>query len=160
MILDVGCGNHPQGDINVDKCRHTFEIAQKSKIPIKTKANVIAVGEYLPFIDNTFDNVICIHTIEHADNPLQFLKELIRVSKRHIKIRCPHRFSSLAKMPYHKNFFNKKWFKTALEKMDVRFKISSNYQPFPSFSLFINLVKRTFEISIDIQKTETSKDLS
>lgn len=53
--------------------------------------------------------------IEHSFQPHIFLKELIRVSKSKVLIKCPHRFGKLAKMPYHKVFLNCSWFNRELK---------------------------------------------
>jgi ubiquinone/menaquinone biosynthesis C-methylase UbiE len=49
------------------------------------------IGEALPFGDDTFDCVTTYQTLEHVQNPLQVLKEMIRVTKPGggIYIRCP-----------------------------------------------------------------------
>lgn len=41
-----------------------------------------ADGENLPFDKHEFDYSICCHVLEHAEDPTQFLKEQMRVSKR------------------------------------------------------------------------------
>ena len=114
--LDVGCGNCKRGSIGVDRFRFSREVgAQKSLT--KTLVDVIAVGEYLPFIDSCFEKVFSYHSIEHSDCPERFLRELIRVCSNLVELRCPHRFSSKAKMPFHRQFLSKGWFNRALGKM-------------------------------------------
>ena len=41
-----------------------------------------ADGEDLPFKDNEFDYSICIHVLEHVENPDKFLQEQMRVAKK------------------------------------------------------------------------------
>jgi len=111
--LDVGCGDQPRGDVNVDCYRYSKQVRPDKKI-VKTCADVIADGQYLPFHDESFNKVVSFHVIEHVKNPYRFLKELVRVSKNEILIVCPHRFGKGAKMPYHKNYFTLPWFRKAL----------------------------------------------
>lgn len=109
MILDVGCGSNPRGDVNVDLFLNTLqEYDQKSLT--KTKVDVLADGNHLPFKTNSFDKVISHHTIEHTSTPFKFLQEIIRVSKKDIEVICPHRLSCGAKRPFHVVSFNRNWF--------------------------------------------------
>ena len=70
MILDVGCGNNPKGDVNID---------------INMKKGVInfirADAHHLPFKDNCFNRVFCYHCLEHLHNPLAVLREISRVKQ-------------------------------------------------------------------------------
>lgn len=42
---------------------------------------VVADENNLPFADNSFDRVLCVHAIEGAQNPRKFLRDLWRVTK-------------------------------------------------------------------------------
>ncbi|WP_287584907.1 methyltransferase domain-containing protein [Candidatus Borrarchaeum sp.] len=105
MILDVGCGDEPKGDINVDlfikTCHLPAGVYLRNKDVTKTKADIVADGNYLPFRADTFDKVISYHVIEHTKTPFKFIKELVRVSKDEIEVKCPHKLSGTAKAPYH-----------------------------------------------------------
>lgn len=116
MILDVGCGDKPQGTVNVDKFRVSTEVSGSLK-PFKTKADVIAVGEYLPFKDNSFDLVRSSHTIEHGSDQCKFLAEMVRVSQDEIYVRCPHRYSSIAHGKTHRTFLSGKWFQETVKTL-------------------------------------------
>ena len=48
--------------------------------------------------------------IEHVSNPFKMLAELVRVSKREVVVKCPHRLGSGARRPFHVNYFNEEWF--------------------------------------------------
>jgi len=66
LILDIGCGERPQGTINIDVR--------------KTKAiNVLASASNLPFQDEIFYQVFCSEVLEHLKNPTDALKEIKQV---------------------------------------------------------------------------------
>lgn len=73
MTLDIGCKNHPRGDINVD---------------IKEYPNVdcICNAEYLPFKDNSFEFVMSYYVLEHCIYPVKMILEMIRVSRDKVEI--------------------------------------------------------------------------
>jgi len=120
MILDIGCGDNPKGDVNVDLYRYTNQTGdQKWTKYVKTKCDIIASGEYLPIRDNVFENVVSHHVIEHTFNPKRFLLEAIRVSKSRILIACPHRKSPGARMPFHRQYLDENWFAEAVMNLGV-----------------------------------------
>lgn len=94
LILDVGCGGSPRGDINVDG--FPFDRGQYyADYDMKNiKMFVWSIGECLPFKDNVFNKVSCRHVLEHVPNPLKFLKELNRilVDKGELLILVPSEF--------------------------------------------------------------------
>lgn len=114
MDLDVGCGNIPRGDINVDLYkRDNPQIEQYRNVkvdPREIPQFILASGLFLPFQKDVFDVVFCYDVLEHTDQPHKMLKELLRVSKYRVEIQTPHRFGKWAKMPYHKSYFSIKWF--------------------------------------------------
>jgi len=128
LVLDVGCGDNPKGNINVDICIGWSPQTgnQKDKLafinPRMIKNFVLASGEFLPFQSDCFERVVSFEVIEHANNPMQFLHELIRVSKSEIVVSTPHRYSISAKMPFHKHFFTRSWFVQACKKENVKIK--------------------------------------
>jgi ubiquinone/menaquinone biosynthesis C-methylase UbiE len=76
MILDVGCGTKPRGDVNVD-------------LPMggnygrsRTGADVIASVYHLPFRSDTFDEVIFYGLLHHLSEPKKGWNEMIRVSRK------------------------------------------------------------------------------
>ncbi|RLG58992.1 hypothetical protein DRN87_06100 [Candidatus Geothermarchaeota archaeon] len=114
--LDIGCGDNPRGTVNVDKYLISPEI-RLSKV--ETEADVIAdVEKGLPFPDKSFEIVTAYHVLEHTENILKALLELIRVSNYLVIIRVPHRLSRYNKLPYHRHqYLNVKFFKRILEKL-------------------------------------------
>lgn len=116
--LDVGCGDHPRGDVNVDRylCENPEVEQYKIRhVDVKAIPNFVrADAHHLPFRDHAFSRVYCFDVIEHVLDPHRLMKELIRVCHGEVEIRAPHRFGRYAKMPFHRNYFNKTWFVRAL----------------------------------------------
>jgi SAM-dependent methyltransferase len=84
---------------------------------------VVAHAENLPFKNECFEVVFSSHTIEHVKNPKKMLQELLRVSKRQVVVRCPHRKGSGAKRPFHINYLDEEWFSALFSKLGFRPKI-------------------------------------
>ena len=82
-ILDVGCGDKPMGDVNVDLNWYYYDLG-------RSLMNIMAEAMSLPFKNNSFDLVCSRHLIEHLENPYGFVQELARVSKKFIYITCPN----------------------------------------------------------------------
>jgi ubiquinone/menaquinone biosynthesis C-methylase UbiE len=76
-ILDVGCGNSPKGDVNVDLFFH-----------VRCENFVIGEVHHLPFKTSVFENVYSKHCLEHLESPLQFFKEAKRVLKEGGTLEC------------------------------------------------------------------------
>lgn len=83
-VLDVGCGNapHPRANVCVDKYEDSNYHRGGDLIVLKNQEFVNASGESLPFEDKSFDYVICCHVLEHVDDPIKFINELVRVGKK------------------------------------------------------------------------------
>jgi ubiquinone/menaquinone biosynthesis C-methylase UbiE len=129
-MLDVGCGNHPRGDVNVDRfiraTTHRGEL-NYSLNPHHIPNLVCADMHALPFIDEAFDAVLSSHVIEHSSRPFNVLKEMMRVSRSTVEIWCPHRFeamlfSSQRKVwlrQHHVSHFTRRWFIQASNLLDL-----------------------------------------
>lgn len=123
MLLDVGCGSRPKGDVNVDFFRGGWNKQEADQDrgefvnPKDIPNYVVASAEYLPFNRGVFDVAYSSHTIEHVPNPFQMLSELARVSRRKVIVKCPHRSGSGGKRPFHINFFDEAWFNFAASKL-------------------------------------------
>jgi len=89
MKLDVGCGNTPSGDVNADlpsSERHRDGI----RLVTKQIPNFIYASAYaLPFRNNSFDEVVSFHFLEHLEVPLAALREMTRVSKSVVTVVVP-----------------------------------------------------------------------
>jgi ubiquinone/menaquinone biosynthesis C-methylase UbiE len=116
MILDVGCGEHFHGDVNLDRYVNPT-IHRNNHLRTKFIPNfVVGDAQHLPFKNDCFDKVVSNHVIEHLQKPMLMLQESCRVSKCFVVIRCPHRFNILTtnKSHIHRGF-NQSWFRKAFE---------------------------------------------
>lgn len=84
LVLDVGGGDnpHPRANIVVDKYPFNNYHRTRNLRIFKKQKFVVANGENLPFMNKTFDHVICSHVLEHSKNPSAFLDEISRVGKK------------------------------------------------------------------------------
>jgi hypothetical protein len=151
MKLDVGCGGKPRGDVNCDlfKDYTPQDKSQRNLTKIPHGNFVQCDAQFLPFRESVFERVLCFHVIEHVKNPYLLLGELIRVSSGTVLVKCPHRFSKGAKMPYHRNYFNVTWFRRNLQGLKIEVK-TSRYN-FPRSDLV--LLRLPNEITVKIEKT-------
>lgn len=84
MILDVGCGCNPRGDVNINIDR---SVPKQKLMP----NFILADAQYLPLRDKCFSLVYASHVIEHVQDPLRALKEWNRVA-RTIEVYTPSAF--------------------------------------------------------------------
>jgi len=162
QILDVGCGTNPKGDVNIDyRVGLTFETTRDPKgdyLDTKRIENFVK-GDvlHLPFKPNSFEEVYSSHVIEHVRNPYKLLKEMIRVSKKTIEIKCPHRYGRFAKghivkgTRVHKHFFSLTWFNKTIKALAPHSKVLSTVRhnhPIP----FLGLIQLPHEIHVIIYK--------
>lgn len=113
-ILEVGCGRGYLAnllqrklntqltacDIVVDK-----EVAKKYPNVHFTEANV----EQLKFDDNSFDTVVCTHTLEHTKDLQQAMRELRRVAKKELIVVVPRQRPYKYTFSLHTHFFPYDW---------------------------------------------------
>lgn len=107
FVLEIGSGHNPRlrSDILCDKF---FDGRERQGKLIIDRPFIICDGEKLPFKDKTFDYIICSHVLEHANDPKQFISELVRVSHRGY-IETPSRLSEkVFDFPYHRWIITKK----------------------------------------------------
>jgi ubiquinone/menaquinone biosynthesis C-methylase UbiE len=91
-VLEVGCGSASMSHffreyIGVDPSLYALKVARKNGAEYLVRA----VGEYLPFRDKCFDYVFSQGLIEHLEDPVQVLKEKVRVAKRKVFFSVPRR---------------------------------------------------------------------
>lgn len=125
-VLEVVCGSGKSISFNPYFRANFFVDVEK---PTQTIENFIVADIcHLPFNCDFFYMVYSRHVLEHTDNPIKALKELIRVSKKYVVVITLHRYSVGAKQPkHHKSFFNVKWFGKVLIHLNVQFNISISY---------------------------------
>lgn len=117
MLLDVGCGSQPKGDVNCDLLLEHHDLREKPKTILNF---VKCSAEFLPFISKSFEEVYCSHLLEHLEDYSQALQELKRVAAHRVTVILPfalfsvfdifvHRFKFGSHIrwlrQYHKHFF-------------------------------------------------------
>ena len=157
MILDTGCGHFPHGDVNIDlfidETEHRIKDKKNKayeKLNIKNIPNFIhASSEYLPFKDNSFEEVFASNVIEHIQNPFLMFKEMHRVTKNIIYIVCPCRFKGQENIMHIHNF-DKTWFIEASKKlkMNIDFIRYSDFKYFPHYLLPIARIPVGLEVQL------------
>ena len=82
MILDVGCGCNPQGDLNIDiQKKNGYNVRtgnqhQGDYMDInKIKNYIVADVHHLPIKTKSIDLVLSSHVIEQSENPILLLKK-------------------------------------------------------------------------------------
>ena len=111
----------------------------------------------LPFRDDAFEIGYSYHVIEHGDEPWVMFKEMVRVSKEKVSIKCPNgiadRLNRLHKSGTHKQFLSKKWFSEACRRFPWSFTVGySGYgNPFPLRGL--RVFRFPSEINVIVNKT-------
>lgn len=112
MILDVGCGIHPHGTVNVDLFLHSnihrFEEVDKKRIP-----NLVCADcHYLPFKDKSFEVVYSKHLLEHKGvRFLESCKEMLRITREKVIIQVPNMFRKSKFSSAHDKIFTVETFK-------------------------------------------------
>ncbi len=106
-ILDVGSGNEPKGDVNIDLIRHPTSLKKRAK------NFVVADPAFLPFRDEAFNVAFSAFIIEQVPNPFRMLKEMCRVAKRKAIVRYFYKWGSGAAVHRRIYRFDEKWFQNA-----------------------------------------------
>lgn len=125
LVLDVGCGDHPRGTVNCDlNLGHTLQGSDQTKTGIVINPHAIpnfvrCEATHLPFRGGVFDRALSFHLIEHLPYPPALLRELFRVSRGEVEIRCPHRLSHNARKPHHLHYFDHQTFTQILRSLGV-----------------------------------------
>lgn len=101
MKLDIGCWNNKKrGFLGID-------IEKNLAADVVCNATVS-----LPFKDSSFSEIYCAHFLEHVENPMNIVREIIRIAKpgAKITIKVPHFSSCIAYLPTHVYRFSLLWF--------------------------------------------------
>lgn len=98
FILDAGCGEGftiqqlSKGEIGktIEGIEYSKDaIAYGKKLFPDLKFRQGSVYE-LPYKDESFDLVVCTEVLEHLEDPIKALREMLRVSKKHLIISVPN----------------------------------------------------------------------
>ena len=157
--LNLGCGeDYKSGWINLD-------FRNNVNADVKDDLNKFPY----PFKENSFDEILLKMILEHLDNPINVLKEVIRISKNNARITVivPHAFSYANntniqhKNRFTENSFEKKLLKEyeleELELVNKDFLFSVNkwkkYIPFKGFlKIFFNGIYDDLLFEFQIRK--------
>lgn len=156
MILDVGCGSHPRGHVNIDLFVGRTPHQNAKPINPKLIPNFIkADAECLPIKENSFETVICHHVLEHLDNPTKALLDMLRVVTKEVIFTVPHRYArksffKYSQSKYHKHFFSSAMTREWLWGLGLSFEDKPLYKYFPH-SIF-PLIRLPNEIEIKVRK--------
>ncbi len=95
MKLDLGCGAN---------CREGYEGVDILRFDDRVKHVVDLNTAKLPFADNSVDEIISEHVLEHLSDPMSLVQEIHRVLKRGSKfiIIVPYFAHSSAYKPDHR----------------------------------------------------------
>lgn len=83
-VLDVGAGQSPwRGWLSNDATYQGIDIANATDFGMQPKVKDVIYysGANMPFVDNSYDAVLCIEVLEHTQDPRLLLSEVIRVMK-------------------------------------------------------------------------------
>lgn len=146
LILDVGCGHTPRGTVNVDLyTRRSGHFLRKDKFirPKSTPNFVRADAHYLPFRNSIFPKVVTHHTLEHLDNPVKAIKEMLRVTKKTLEIVVPFWITEEIHLIFHPK--KKVWFR----KHHVnRFSKRHFHKIFKGFHCYTKYIYTPYHISL------------
>ncbi len=92
-LLDVGCGDGRIVNCLAGKYEKIYGLDISHNALEKVKTNKIHGSlEKLPFLDNSFDILLCTEVLEHLPYPIykKAIKEIERVSKKYILVTVPY----------------------------------------------------------------------
>lgn len=155
LVLDVGCGLNPRGDVNLDlyldgRHREGGKQLRPEEIPRFVQGDALDMHFFKP---RQFHTVKCYHLIEHFGAPecWDLMKELWRVTDKRLLIVCPHRywikFPRLTRSKNHLSHYDAKVFKKAIplilgtHNFDVQTVFRGAFSTLIPFPLFAHLVR-------------------
>lgn len=80
LVLEIGSGDNPNPRSDVLCDRFLGDNTERGGNIVIDRPMVVADAHHLPFRKGAFAYTICSHILEHMDDPLQFARELERVS--------------------------------------------------------------------------------
>ncbi len=109
-IIDIGCG---KGYL-LNRIHQICSGSQLTGVDLQNQLQYSSIGfvqsgiTILPFEDNSFDTVICTHTIEHIVSLQQATEELVRITRKKLIIVTPRQRYFYYTVDGHVNFFYEK----------------------------------------------------
>lgn len=90
-ILDLGCGSKPYASLFNKNEYLGIDIISGGHKNSAKNSDLFFDGKIIPFVNNSFDVVICTQVLEHTEEPDQLLKEANRILKKNgiLYITCP-----------------------------------------------------------------------
>jgi len=145
MILDVGCGSNPRGDVNVD-IGPTVLARDSGKY---TRANLYASCNALPFKDNSFEIVHFVGVLHHVKNPLVAWREMVRVCSAMIVGEEPSKFNIHAYLDkYHifHGFTKHQMIQLCKDSRLLEYRVLYYFNRLDCMNLHITAIKRTRDV--------------
>jgi len=94
--LDVGCGDHPMGEVGLDRVKGS-------------KVMVQGEGTSLPFRTESFDTIIAHHCLEHIPKLGRALTEIYRVTRSLVVIVVPRKEASYVHVDHVWHMNREEW---------------------------------------------------
>jgi hypothetical protein len=92
LILDVGSGSNPRGDICIDLPDSGIHRGDKP-LSWRESEMILASGEAIPLRDQVIGESLYHHSLEHIPNPLNAIRETRRVCRGRVWIIVPSEFN-------------------------------------------------------------------
>lgn len=95
--IEIGASSHNQfylNTLNVDYSSSMETLAKKEEeraCGMKTKVDIAAYGDALPFKNKSFDFILSSHVIEHFWDPIAALLEWKNIARKYLFIIVPHK---------------------------------------------------------------------
>lgn len=104
-VLDVGCGRGYLANLIAQRGFEVTGCDLSPKSPLTAGQYVQASAEALPFADQSFDAVVCSHTLEHLANLPAAVAEIKRVARRKVIVAVPCQRPYYYTLDLHLHFF-------------------------------------------------------
>jgi ubiquinone/menaquinone biosynthesis C-methylase UbiE len=93
IVLDIGCGSNPKGLVNIDAFPEERSQCWEEWDPKEVENFILSDANALPFREEVFDKVLCIHTLEHLPRPIEALNEMKKACRGTIEIITPSEYN-------------------------------------------------------------------
>ena len=152
ITLDVGCGDKPKGNINVD--RFLQETSHRTRLVNLKEMNVPnlikADAHYLPLRNDTFDVVYCHQLLEHKGvEYVAVIKELLRVSRNKVNIEVPSQLCGSTRSPAHDKTFTKHTFEIIFRNYERKIDYTRRIWKYVNMPInFLRAITRRIPLSV------------